>query len=139
MYSLGQMRRRVDVLLRKYADTLAIIDIRPRAQDYADRWTTAIDNEETPPDPMPLIDTVIADKVAGDWKRLYDYLSKCRKGERFPEPSDMLEALFPRAKAAVYAVMRWDPPVPPEYRLPDLDVLYPSVGGAPPKSLALSS
>jgi hypothetical protein len=51
----------------------------------------------------------------------------------------MLEALFPRAKAAVYAVMRWDPPVPPEYRLPDLEVLYPSVGGAPPKSLALSS
>ena len=139
MYSLGQMRRRVDVLLRRYADTLAIIDIRPRAQDYADRWTTAIDNEETPPDPTPLIDTVIADKVQGDWKRLYDYLSKCRKGERFPESSDMLEALFPRAKAAVYAVMRWDPPVPPEYRLPDLEVLYPSVRGAPPKSLALSS
>ena len=88
---------------------------------------------------MPLIDTVIADKVQGDWKRLYDYLSKCRKRERFPEPSDMLEALFPRAKAAVYAVMRWDPPAPPEYRLPDLEVLYPSVGGAPPKSLALSS
>ena len=139
MYSLGQMRRRVDVLLRRYADTLAIIDIRPRTEEYAERWATAVDNEKNPPDPMPLIKTVIADNVQGNWKMLNDYLWKCRNKERYPEPSDMLEALFPRAKGAVYAVMCSDPPVPPEYKLPDLEVLYPSVGGAPPKSLALSS
>ena len=44
MYSLSQLRRRVDALRRKCAKELAVVQLRPLAEDFSQQWAVALSN-----------------------------------------------------------------------------------------------
>ena len=45
----SHLRRRVDALKRKLAVPLAVVQLRPRAEEYCDQWATAVMSGEVPP------------------------------------------------------------------------------------------
>ena len=49
----SHLRRRVDALKRKLAVPLAVVQLRPMAEEYCDQWATAVMSGEVPPPATP--------------------------------------------------------------------------------------
>ena len=98
MYSLSQLRRQVDSLMRKYAVELAEFKLRPFANEYCDQWEELVAEDKLPPDPRRLFK-----KLPGqDFLRRYfpavnNYLEDCRQARRLPHPNEILRFLIPKA------------------------------------------
>ena len=53
MYTLSQFRRRVNALRRKYARELAIVRLRPLAEDFSQEWAATLADRRPAPRPQP--------------------------------------------------------------------------------------
>ena len=51
--SLSQLRRRVDALKRKLAVSLAVVQLRPIAEEFCDEWALAVSLGKEPPPVSP--------------------------------------------------------------------------------------
>ena len=107
--TVSQIRRRVNILKRKFAPELAIIKLRRIAESVADHW-----NPDQPPKPAGVI-ARIAD--AGfrlpTFVRLRRYLEDTRRQGDVPESEAIVLNLLPWACDHRYrAFLRWDLPAP---------------------------
>ncbi len=107
--SISQIRRRVNVLKRKFAPELAIIKLRRIAESVADDWD---------PDQSPERADVIGRIAKACFRlptfiRLRRYLDDTRRQEDVPMPDEIVLSLLPWASKDRYrAFLRWDLPAP---------------------------
>ena len=111
--SLHHITHRIQALQRKYAPALAVIRLRPLAQDFCDRWEAALDRHEPLPQALPFMKLL---NCRGfrllPTMSLVQLIRRLRDETGCPRPSDIISVLLPGAVARgiVNAVLRWDPP-----------------------------
>lgn len=97
MYSLSQIRRRVDSLKRKYATELTIVRLFPLAEEFSLRWAVQVADNQ----PVPEIHPFIL-HIAGHGFRfhtfmsLHNYLEGCANENRVPDPLGIIASLLPQ-------------------------------------------
>ncbi len=107
--TLSQIRRRVNVLKRKFATELAIIKLRRIAEAVSDEW-----DPSEPPKPADVIERVAkAGFRLPTFIRLRRYLDDTIRQGDVPEPESIVLNLLPWAGKDRYrAFLRWDLPAP---------------------------
>ena len=107
--TLSQIRRRVNVLKRRFAPELAIIKLRRIAEAVADNW-----NPDQPPEPADVIARVAkAGFRLPTFMRLHRYLDDTIRQVDVPESEAIVLNLLPWAGKDRYrAFLRWDLPAP---------------------------
>ena len=104
--NISYLRRRVDALVRKYADQIAVHRLRPLALEFCDEMSEAV---QSPKSEKP--------RSISDWAKLLfdrakerririrtfvhlaDYLEKCLEKRHLPQVNDVIRSLLPRAVA----------------------------------------
>ena len=107
--TLSQIRRRINILKRRFARELAIIRLRRIAEAVADDW-----NPDQPPKPADVIERVAkAGFCLPTFMRLRRYLDDTIRQGDAPEPESIVLNLLPWAGKDRYrAFLRWDLPAP---------------------------
>ena len=107
--TVSQIRRRVNILKRKFAPELAIIKLRRIAESVADHW-----NPSEPPEPADVIGRIAdAGFRLPTFVRLRRYLEDTRRQDDVPESEAIVLNLLPWAwKDRYRAFLRWDLPTP---------------------------
>ena len=107
--TLSQIRRRVNVLKRKFAPELAIIKLRRIAEAVSDDW-----DPSEPPEPAGVIARIAkAGFRLPTFMRLRRYLDDTIRRGDVPEPESIVLNLLPWARKDRYrAFLRWDLPAP---------------------------
>ena len=101
MYTLSQIRRRVDALKRKYASDLTVIRLRPLAEEYCLLWTEALSEGNPPPDSYAFIRHIARQGFRlNTFTALHLYLERCREGGRNPNPIGIIASLLPQVPPA---------------------------------------
>ena len=101
MYTLSQIRRRVDALKRKYASDLTVIRLRPLAEDYCLLWTEAMTDGNSPPDSYAFIRHIARQGFRlNSFTGLHLYLERCRENGRNPNTIGIVAALLPEVRPA---------------------------------------
>ncbi len=101
MYTLSQIRRRVDALKRKYASDLTVIRLRPLAEEYCLLWSEALADGNAPPDSYAFIRHIARQGFRFDnFTALHLYLERCRDGERLPNSIGIVASLLPQVPPA---------------------------------------
>ena len=105
--TLSQIRRRVNVLKRRFARELAIIKLRRIAESVSDDW-----DPDQPPEPTDVIERVAkAGFRLPTFMRLRRYLDDTIRQGDVPESEAMVLNLLPWASKDRYrAFLRWDLP-----------------------------
>ena len=114
MYTLSQLRRRVNALRRKYARELAIVRLRPLAEDFSQEWAATVADRRPAPRPQPLprrlaqhgfrLPTFIA---------LHQYLERCRSDGKTPDCYNIIAALLSRIPGdQLGQLLQWIPLAP---------------------------
>ena len=107
--TVSQLRRRVNVLKRRFAPELTIIKLRRVAEAVADDWTP-----DQPPEPDDVIERIAdAGLRLPTFVRLRRYLEDTRRQGDVPLPESIVLNLLPWAWNDRYrAFLRWDLPAP---------------------------
>ena len=107
--TVSQIRRRVNILKRRFAPELAIIRLRRIAESVADHWSP-----DHPPEPAAVIG-----RIAGagfrlpTFVRLRRYLEDTRRRGDVPESEAIVLNLLPWARKDRYRdFLVWDLPAP---------------------------
>ena len=108
--TLSQIRRRIEVLKRKFARELAIIKLRRIAEAVADDWTPS-----GPPEPSDVIRRIVeAGFRLPTFARLRRCLDDARRKCEVPYPNEMVLSLLPWAGSDRYfELLHWDLPPQP--------------------------
>ena len=53
--TLGQIRREIEALKRKYAKELTILRLRRQAEEVCDQWERAVNDQQEPPQPHAVV------------------------------------------------------------------------------------
>ena len=100
MYTLSQIRRRVDALKRKLAVPLAVLRLRRLSDDFIDQWRFATGERL----PLPETHTFIL-RIARSGFRfntftsLHLYLERCRSQGEIPDDLAIISRLLPQVPA----------------------------------------
>ncbi len=107
--TLSQIRRRVNILKRRFAPELAIIKLRRIAESVSDDW-----DPDQPPEPAEVIERVAkAGFRLPTFMRLRRYLDDTISQGDVPEYEAIVLNLLPWAGKDRYrAFLRWDLPAP---------------------------
>ncbi|MCY4365697.1 MAG: hypothetical protein OXE17_05665 [Chloroflexi bacterium] len=96
MYTITQIRNRVNTLKRKYATELKILKVFPIAEEYSLDWACMA------ADRLPLPDSGDFIRHLASWgfrfntyTNLFQYLERCREGGNIPDAEGILASLFP--------------------------------------------
>ena len=125
--SLRQLRNRVDALKRKLAVPLAVVRLRPLAEEFCREWAQARANfggPEAPskqkPPPLTSAQTgalPFISQFAGQGFRLptfmdlHKYLERCRAADDLPECHEIIRRLLPQpTNGGLRAILQWDAP-----------------------------
>ena len=97
MYSLSQIRRRVDALKRKYALELTIVRLFPLADEFSLHWATEVADRRSAPEIHPFIRR-IADHGFRfhTFMALHHYLERCNSEGKVPDPLGIISSLLPQ-------------------------------------------
>ena len=96
MYTLSQIRRRVDALKRKYAADITVIKLRPLAEEYCLLWAEALSDGNAPPESYAFIRHIARHGFRlNTFTALHLYLKRCREGGRNPNPIGIIASLLP--------------------------------------------
>ena len=97
MYSLSQIRRRVDALKRKFAIELAIVRLFPLAEDFSLHWAAEVTDHRPAPEIHPFIRR-IADHGFRfhTFTALHHYLERCNNENKVPDPLGIIASLLPQ-------------------------------------------
>ena len=97
---MNDLRRRVNALRRKMARALAVVRLRPLAQEFCAQWDRALSDSR----PLPEAHSFIR-RVAQAGFRLptfmaaHRYLERCRHQNALPGCHELLRALLPWSAA----------------------------------------
>ena len=107
--TLSEIRRRIDVLKRKFACELAIIKLRRIAEAVAEDW-----DPTEPPEPSDIIQRVArAGFRLPTFARLRRCLDDARRRGEVSDPESIVLSLLPWAESYRYReLLRWELPVP---------------------------
>ena len=107
--TISQIRRRINVLKRRFATELTIIKLRRIAEAVADHW-----NPDQPPEPADVIARIVrAGFRLPTFIRLRRYLDDTIRQGDVPESEAIVLDLLPWAGKDRYrAFLRWDLPAP---------------------------
>ena len=107
--TLSQIRRRVDVLKRRFAREIAILELRQIAESVSDEW-----DPSEPPEPGHVITRIAnAGFLLPTFTRLSHYLKDVRRQQDVPDAEEIVLALLPWASHDRYRnFFRWDLPAP---------------------------
>ena len=110
MYSLSQLRRRVDALRRKCAKELAVVQLRPLAEDFSQQWAVALSNRRPAPQPQPFIRRIAQHGFRfNTFMALHHYLERCRSEDTIPDCHGIIAALLPQFPVdRLEEMLRWD-------------------------------
>ena len=101
MYTISQIRRRIDALKRKYAADLTIIRLRPLAEEYCLLWTESRSEGSNPPDSYAFIRHIARQGFRlNTFTALHLYLERCRKGGNNPNTIGIVASLLPQVRPA---------------------------------------
>ncbi len=96
MYTITQIRNRVNTLKRKYATELKILKVFPIAEEYSLDWACMA------ADRLPLPDSHDFIRHLASWgfrfntyTNLFQYLERCRERGDIPDAQGILASLFP--------------------------------------------
>jgi len=137
MYTLSQLRRRVDALKRRYATDLTVIKLYPLAQDFSILWTCAVADGNPVPDTHFFIRSIARSGVRlNTFTLLIPYLERCRNEQREPDALGIISILLPQVPyQKLREMLRWLAPVLDQRAAESLDVParrpYPSVASRP--------
>ena len=109
--TLSQLRRRVNVLKRRFAPELAVIRLRRIAEAVSDDW-----DPDQPPEPADVIERIAKSGFRlPTFMRLRRYLDDTIRQGDVPESEAIVLNLLPWAwKDRYHAFLRWDLPAPPQ-------------------------
>ena len=126
MYSLSQLRRRVDALQRKLALPLAVVRLRPLAEDFINEWDVARFDKKPLPETHPFILRIAQHGFRfNTFMALHHYLEGCRSGNTIPHCYGIIAALLPQLPIdRLEQMLRWDSP--------GREPLYPELFGGRP-------
>ena len=109
--SLGEIRRQVKALQRRFAVPLAALRTRRVAEEICDEWGVAVTDSKPIPDTNSIIRR-IADRGLrfNTFGQLRRYLERCRDDNKCPNPRDIATVLLPNAVASglIYAIFQAD-------------------------------
>ena len=113
MYTLSQIRRRVDALKRKYATELTVVRLYPLAEEFSLLWTCAVAEGHPVPDTHAFIRAIARRGVRLDtFTLLVHYLERCRNEEREPDSLGIISILLPQMEyQRLRDMLRWLAPV----------------------------
>ena len=105
--TLSQIRNRINVLKRRFANELAIIKLRRIAEAVSDQW-----DPSEPPEPGRIIGRIAdAGFRLPTFTRLSRYLKDVRLQGDVPRPESIVLNLLPWARQDRYEeLLRWDLP-----------------------------
>ena len=113
--TLGEIRREIKYLQRRFARELAVARVRRVAQQISEEWAIAVANKKPKPDPFACVRKV-TDSRAGVANPMpfHKYIESCGQNDRQPKVRDMVIALLPWAykSGLLYSGLRWDPAAP---------------------------
>ena len=93
---MNDLRRRVNALRRKMARALAVVRLRPLAQEFCAQWDSALSDSR----PLPQSHSFIR-RVAQAGFRLptfmaaHRYLERCRRQNALPNCYELVRSLLP--------------------------------------------
>ena len=110
MYTLSQLRRRVNALRRKYARELAIVRLRPLAEDFSQEWAATVADRRPAPRPQPFIRRLAQHGFRlPTFIALHQYLERCRSDGKTPDCYNIIAALLPRIPGdQLGQLLQWD-------------------------------
>ena len=125
--SLRRLRNRINALKRRFALPLAVIRLRPLAEEFCQEWAQAragCGGPKAPskqkPAPLTSAQTgalPFIRRVADHGFRLptfiglHKYLERCRAADTLPECREIIRRLLPHsANSVLQAILQWDAP-----------------------------
>ena len=97
MYTLSQIRRRVDALKRKYATELTVVRLYPLAEEFSLLWTRCVADGQPTPETQPFILAIARRGLRlNTFTLLHHYLERCRNEEREPDSLTIISILLPQ-------------------------------------------
>ncbi len=119
MYTLSQIRRRLDVLKHKYALELAIVKLRPLAESFSLYWSRQAAERQPLPASQPFIRLIARCGFRlNTFMALHQYLECCRRENAIPDAPGILSRLLPYlSDARLLEMLRW--PIHPASPSPD--------------------
>ena len=93
---MNDLRRRVNALRRKMARALAVVRLRPLAQDFCDQWDSALSGSRPLPEPHSFVRLVAqAGFRLPTFMAAHRYLERCRRQNSLPDCHELLRSLLP--------------------------------------------
>ena len=97
---MKDLRNRVNALRRKMALPLAVVRLRPVAEEFCLQWTAALACGQPAPQSHPLIGRVVGQGFRlPTFLALHNYLDRCRSRNTLPDCDELLRSLLPWAAA----------------------------------------
>ncbi len=97
MYTLSQIRRRVDALKRKYATELTVVRLYPLAEEFSLLWACAVADGQPTPETQPFVLAIARSGLRlNTFTLLHHYLERCRNEEREPDSLSIISILMPQ-------------------------------------------
>ena len=98
--SMSHLRNRVNALRRKMALPLAVVRLRPLAEEFCLRWTVAPSRRQPEPQSHLFISRVAqAGFRLPTFMAAHRYLERCRRQNSLPDCDELLRSLLPWAAA----------------------------------------
>ena len=97
MLTLSQLRRRVNALRRKYARDLAVVRLRPLAEEFSQQWAVSLSQRRPAPQPQPFIRRIAQSGFRlNTFMALHKYLECCRRETTIPDSPGIISSLLPQ-------------------------------------------
>ena len=109
--SLGEIRRQVKSLQRRFAVPLAALRTRRIAEQICDDWGVAAAESKPIPDTNSIIRRIAERGLRfNTFGQLRRYIERCRDDNKCPNPRDIATVLLPNAVASgiIYAIFQLD-------------------------------
>ncbi len=101
---MNDLRRRANALRRKMALALAVVRLRPLAQEFCAQWDRALSGSRRPPESHSFIRRVAqAGFRLPTFMAAHRYLERCRRRNALPDCHELLRSLLPWSAALVPA------------------------------------
>ena len=108
--SLGQIRREIRALQRRFSRELAVYHLRRITEEISQQWAIAVANKKPKPDPFACVRKIADSKVrVVSHMAFHKYIESCRQNDKQPQVRDMIVALLPWAyKSGLLNNLQWE-------------------------------
>ena len=111
--SLSRIRSKIEALERKLALPLAVVKLRPLAEEFCDQWEVAKDAKKPLPQAHPFIQRIAGKGVRlNTFTNLPPYFRRCQENKESPDASEIVKTLLPQAYkfSIIEPAFRFDAP-----------------------------